>query len=131
MQSGAWGLNGIVGVRMQWNIGTFYTQKNNLNKLDIVRQQLSIQRDVFDYNRRMQVTQESAEIIRLSKVIENDERIVELRGNVRKAAEIKHENGTITTSELLQRIAEESNARSARSMHQIELRKAQYELQNL
>lgn len=131
MQSGAWGLNGIVGVRMQWNIGTFYTQKNNLNKLDIARQQIAVQRDVFDYNRRMQVAQESTEIVRLSKAIENDDRIVELRGNVRRAAEVKHENGTITTSELLQKIAEESNAQSTRSVHQIELRKAQYELQNL
>jgi len=131
MQSGAWGLNGIVGVRMQWSIGALYTQKNNLNKLDIARQQIAVQRDVFDYNRRMQVAQKSAEIARLSKAIENDDRIVELRGNVRRAAEIKLENGTITTSELLQKIAEESNAQSARSMHQIELRKAQYELKNL
>jgi len=131
MQSGEWGLNGIVGVRMQWNIGAFYTQKNSLNKLDITRQQIAVQRDVFDYNRRMQLVQENAEIVRLSKAIENDDRIVELRGNVRKAAEIKYENGTITTSELLQKITEESNAQSARSVHQIELRKAQYELQNL
>ena len=131
MQSGEWGLNGIVGVRMQWNIGAFYTQKNSLNKLDITRQQIAVQRDIFDYNRRMQLVQENAEIVRLSKAIENDDRIVELRGNVRKAAEIKYENGTITTSELLQKITEESNAQSARSVHQIELRKAQYELQNL
>ena len=131
MQSGEWGLNGIVGVRMQWNIGAFYTQKNNLNKLDITRQQIAVQRDVFDYNRRMQLLQENAEIVRLNKALENDDRIVELRGNVRKAAEIKYENGTITTSELLQKIAEESHAQSARSVHQIELRKAQYELQNL
>ncbi len=131
MQTSEWGLNGIVGLRMQWNIGAFYTQKNNLNKLDVASQQIAIQRDVFDYNRRMQVAQESAEIIRLGKAIENDDRIVELRGNVRRAAEIKLENGTITTSELLQKIAEESNALSTRSVHQIELRKAQYELQNL
>ena len=131
MQSSEWGLNGLVGVRMQWNIGAFYTQKNNLNKLDITRQQIAVQRDVFDYNRRMQLVQENAEIVRLSKAIENDDRIVELRGNVRKAAEIKYENGTITTSELLQKITDESNAQSARSVHQIELRKAEYELQNL
>jgi outer membrane protein TolC len=131
MQTSEWGLNGIVGLRMQWNIGALYTQKNNLNKLAVAHQQIAIQRDVFDYNRRMQVVQESTEIERLGKAIENDDRIAELRGSVRRAAESKHENGTITTSELLQRIAEESNARSARSVHRIELRKAQYELQNL
>ena len=131
MQSSEWGLNGIVGVRMQWNIGAFYTQKNSLNKLDITRQQIDVQRDVFLYNQRLQRMQENAEIVRLSKALENDGRIVALRGNVRKAAEVKYENGTITTTELLQKITDESAAQSNQAIHRIELIKAQYELQNL
>lgn len=131
MQSSEWGLNGIVGVRMQWNIGAFYTQKNNLNKLDITRQQIAVQRDVFLYNQHLQRMQENAEIVRLSKALENDDRIVTLRGNVRKAAEVKYENGTITTTELLQKITDESAAQSNQAVHRIELIKAQYELQNL
>jgi len=131
MQSSEWGLNGIVGVRMQWNIGAFYTQKNSLNKLDITRQQIDVQRDVFLYNQRLQRMQENAEIVRLSKALENDDRIVTLRGNVRKAAEVKYENGTITTTELLQKITDESAALSNQAVHRIELIKAQYELQNL
>jgi outer membrane protein TolC len=79
----------------------------------------------------MQVVQENAEIVRLRKALENDNRIVALRGNVRQAAEIKYENGTITTSELLQKITDESAALSAQALHRIELIKAQYELKNL
>ena len=131
MQSSAWGLNGIVGVRMQWNIGAFYTQKNRLNQLKLTGQQIDVQRDVFLYNQRLQRMQENAEIARLSKALENDDRIVELRGNVRKAAEVKYENGTITTTELLQKITDESAAQSNQAVHRIELIKAQYELQNL
>ena len=131
MQSAEWGLNGIVGVRMQWNIGAYYTQKNRLNQLELSRQRIDVQRDVFLYNRQMQVVQENAEIVRLRKALENDNRIVALRGNVRQAAEIKYENGTITTSELLQKITDESAALSAQALHRIELIKAQYELKNL
>jgi outer membrane protein TolC len=131
MQSGQWGLNGIVGLRMQWNLWGFYTQKNRMNQLDLAQQQLEVQRDVFLYNQRLQRKQESTEITRLTEALDNDERIVSLRGRVRKAAETKYENGTITTSELLQKIADESAARSARSLHQIELLKAKYELNNL
>ncbi|MBQ4395466.1 MAG: TolC family protein [Paludibacteraceae bacterium] len=131
MQSAEWGLNGIVGVRMQWNIGAYYTQKNRLNQLELSRQRIDVQRDVFLYNRQMQVVQENAEIVRLRKALEKDNRIVALRGNVRQAAEIKYENGTITTSELLQKITDESAALSAQALHRIELIKAQYELKNL
>ena len=49
----------------------------------------------------------------------------------RQAAAIKYENGTITTSELLQKITDESAALSAQALHRIELIKAQYELKNL
>jgi len=86
---------------------------------------------VFLYNQRLQRMQENAEIVRLSKALENDGRIVALRGNVRKAAEVKYENGTITTTELLQKITDESAAQSNQAIHRIELIKAQYELQNL
>lgn len=131
MQSGTWGLSAIVGVRMQWNIGAYYTQRNKLNQLDVSQKQIAVQRDVFLYNQRLDRTRENAEILRLSQALASDERIVELRGNVRRAAENKYENGTITTSELLQKISDESNARSARTMHKIELVKAQYEFENL
>lgn len=131
MQSGQWGLSGIVGVRMQWNLSAYYTQKNRMGQLDILQKQLEVQKDVFLYNQRLQKLQENTEIIRLTETLENDDRIVDLRRSVRRAAETKHENGTITTSELLQKIADESAAMSARSIHRIELIKAQYELENL
>lgn len=131
MQSSRWGLSGIVGVRMQWNIGAYYTQKNTLRQLDLRQEQIQVQEDVFLYNQRMQRMQENAEIVRLQQALQSDEQIVGLRGSVRQAAETKYENGTITISELLQTITNEDAAKSARAIHQIELIKATYELQNL
>ncbi len=123
-----WTLNGIVGVRMMWNIGAFYTKKNNFNKLDIAEQQIAIQRDVFLLNTQMQTTQDDGEIARMRSALEDDNRIVELRRSVRMAAESKLNNGVIDATDLLRKIADETTANLNRSTHEIELLQAIYRL---
>ena len=130
MRNANWSLNAIVGVRMIWNIGAYYTQSNRLNQLRIGQQQVQVQRDVFSFNNNMQQTQENSEIIRLRRALQDDERIIALRQSVREAAETIHKNGTIGTTELLQTITEESTAQSAQTIHQIELLKKTYELKH-
>ena len=128
MVSSEWTLNGIVGVRMSWNIGAFYTKKNNLSKLDAAERQIAVQRDVFLFNTGMQTTQDDGEIARLRSAIEDDNRIVELRRSVRMAAESKLENGVIDATDLLRKIADETTATLNRSTHEIELLQVTYRL---
>ena len=128
MVSSEWTLNAIVGVRMSWNIGAFYTKKNNLSKLDAAERQIAVQRDVFLFNTGMQTTQDDGEIARLRSAIEDDNRIVELRRSVRMAAESKLENGVIDATDLLRKIADETTATLNRSTHEIELLQATYRL---
>lgn len=128
MVSAEWTLNAIVGVRMSWNIGTFYTKKNNLNKLDAAERQISVQRDIFLFNTQMQTTQDDGEIARLRGALEDDNRIVELRRSVRMAAESRLENGVIDATDLLRKIADETTATLNRSTHEIELLQATYRL---
>ena len=128
MVSTDWSLNAIIGVRMSWNIGAFYTMKNNLEKLKTAELQIAVQRDVFLFNTRMQTTQDDGEIARLRKAVEDDERIVELRRRVRMAAESQLENGVIDATDLLCKITDETNAALARSTHEIELLQAIYRL---
>ena len=130
MKNANWSLNAVVGVRMIWNIGAYYTQSNRLNQLRVAQQQVAVQRDVFSFNNKMEQTQENSEIIRLRRSLQDDERIIELRRSVREAAETKHKNGTIGTTELLQTITDESTAQSAQTLHQIELLKKTYELKH-
>ena len=128
MVSSDWTLNAIVGVRMSWNIGAFYTKRNNLEKLNAAQKQIAVQRDVFLFNTEMQTTQEDGEIARLRKAIEDDNRIVELRRRVRMAAESQLENGVIDATDLLRKINDETSATLARSTHEIELLQAIYRL---
>lgn len=128
MTSTEWTPNAIVGIRMLWNIGGFYTKKNDLKKLNIAQHQIAIQRDIFLFNTELQTTQDSREIARLRQVIAEDGRIVELRRSVRMAAESKLKNGVIDATDLLRKVAEETSATLSRSTHEIELLQAQYRL---
>ena len=128
MVSSAWTPNAIVGVRMSWNIGAFYTKRNNLEKLNAAEKQIAIQRDVFLFNTEMQTTQDDGEIARLHQAITDDSRIVELRRRVRMAAESQLKNGVIDATDLLRKISDETAAALARSTHEIELLQATYRL---
>lgn len=131
MMSHEWRFDVIAGVRMSWNIGAFYTRRNNLEKLNSSRQQVAIQRDVFLFNSEMQSMQQDGEVTRLEKAIEEDNRIVELRRSVRMAAESRLENGVIDTNDLLRKITDETTATLNRSTHEIELLQAKYNLKNI
>ena len=131
MMSSEWRLDGMIGVKMSWNIGAFYTKNNDIKKLDIKQQQIDIQRDVFLFNSDLQTSHEDSEIARLRKVIDDDDRIVELRHRVRIAAESQLTNGVIDTTELLKKISDETIAKLNKSSHEIELLQATYRLKNI
>lgn len=128
MVSPNWTPNAVVGVRFSWNIGAFYTKRNNLAKINTAQEQIALQRDIFLFNTEMQTTEEDGEIARLMSAIKDDDRIVELRRRVRIAAESQLENGVIDSTDLLRKITDETNAALSRSTHEIELLQATYRL---
>ena len=130
MMSSDWTLNGIVGVRMSWNIGAFWTKKNTLQSLRTARGQVEVQRDIFLFNTQLRTTQEEGEIARLRDAVADDERIAELRRSVRMAAESQLENGVIDTTDLLRKITDETTAVLNKNTHEIELLQAAYKLKH-
>lgn len=128
MLSSDWSWNAMVGVQFSWDFGALYTRKNDLSKLRTARREIDVQQEVFQFNTDLQVAGQQGEIDRLRKALADDDRIVALRRSVRRAAESKLRNGVIDTTDLLQKITDEANARSARSAREIELLKAIYQL---
>lgn len=130
MMNNDWSWNALLGVKLSWNFGAYYTQKNNLDKLRTSRKQIEVQRDIFLFNTTLQATQDNGNIARLRRALADDDRIVALRRSVREAAESKLRNGVIDTHDLLMKITDEANASMARSMREIELLKTLYELKH-
>lgn len=123
-------LNGMVGVRLSWNIGRFYTSRNDRRKLSTAIDELENRREVFLFNNRLQSTEDAAAIEKYRKMMNEDDEIISLRTAVRRSAEAKHEHGIIDVNELLQEIIREHNARTDLSTHETEMLKSIYELKN-
>lgn len=123
-----WTWNYIVGVRMQWNISSFYTRKNSLSKLDLARKQVENTRETFRFNTALQLSEEQQTVERLQKVAADDAKIIALRTSIRQATEAKLQNGVISVSDLLAELTKENNAKITRSIHEIELLKSIYDI---
>lgn len=65
------------------------------------------------------------------EIMQDDDRIIELRTKIRIASESKWQNGIITMSELLKDITNETNARLDKSIHELEWLKKIYELKSI
>ena len=123
-----WSLNGMIGARLSWNIGALYTRKNDKAKLNVQRSMFNVQRDVFLFNNNLEKIQQSESIDRYRRLMADDEEIITLRSQVRKAAESKLRHGIIDVNDLLREINAENSARVQKSMHEIEMLKEMYEL---
>ena len=128
MMSRNWSLNGMVGARLQWNIGALYTRKNDKARIQLQRDMAETSRDVFLFNNRLEQLQQQENISRYRRLMTADDEIIALRASVRKAAESKLAHGIIDVNDLLKEINAENGARVQQSMHEIEMLKEVYDL---
>lgn len=128
MSSRAWTFNVMAGIKASWSIDAFYNKKNNKSRLALDNEGIDANADIFRLNTEMLSAQQQEDIRSRRALIEEDRRIVELRTSVRKAAEAKLENGVIDTTDLLDKITDESTAAVNAAYHRIELVRAIYKL---
>lgn len=118
----------IAGVWLSWNFGSLYTLKNDRRVIENKRQQLDTNRDVFLFNTRLEMTQQDQAIRSLEKQMQDDNEIIRLRTNIRKSAEAKVANGTLTVTEMLRELTNESLARQSKALHEIQRLMGIYQL---
>ena len=120
--------NAMVGARITWNIGALYTRRNDKAKIRLQRESAEVGRECFMLENQMQQIGQDENIMRYSRLMADDEEIITLRQNVRKAAESKLEHGIIDVNDLLKEINGENAARIGQAIHEIEMLKEIYDL---
>lgn len=111
----------IAGMRLTWNFGGLYTLRNDKRVIGNNRRKLLSNREVFLFNTRLQATQENSAIRSVRALMREDDEIIALRVNIRKAAEAKVANGTLTVTDMLREITAESLARQTKALHEVQL----------
>lgn len=128
MMNRKWSLNGIVGIKLSWNVSAFYTHKNDKARLSAQREMIENAREVFLFNNKLEEIQQNENINRYQTMMKSDDEIIELRTNVRKAAESKLTHGIIDVISLLREINNENAAKTQQSIHEIDMLKEMYNL---
>lgn len=123
-----WSLNGMIGARLTWNIGAFYTRKNDKEKMHMQRKTAETNRSVFLFNNNLEQIQQNEDIERYRKLMTDDEEIINLRSSIRKAAESRLSHGIIDVNDLLKEITNENAAKVQQCVHEIEMLKKIYDL---
>lgn len=128
MMQHKWSLNGLVGVKLSWNIGALYTHRNDKARLRLQREQIENAREVFLFNNSIDEIQQKENINRYRKMMQNDDEIIDLRTHIRKAAESKLAHGIIDVNSLLREINNENAAKAQQAIHEIDMLKEMYNL---
>jgi outer membrane protein TolC len=121
----------IGGLRLSWNFGASYTRKNDLHKIEINKNSMDAQRDLFLYSTRLALARENQSIARLRRLLLDDDEIIALRQSIRQSAEAKVANGTATVTDLMRELTRENLARQTKTLHEIDLLSAIYSLKNI
>lgn len=120
----------IGGLRLSWNFSGFYSQKNNINKIELSKKTVDIQKETFLFNTDLKLKQQKTDIEKLLNTVKTDEEIISLRANIKKSTSAKLENGTATVTDLIRDVNAESQAKQLKSLHDIQLIMSIYQLKN-
>lgn len=120
--------NIMAGVKVTWNIDAFYTKKNTARRTAVDTANIMSEKEIFLFNTGMQSVSQQEKISGLRSVMADDAKIIELRTNVRKAAESQLENGVIDATALLTKITDENQAKLTARFHEIQLIQEIYNL---
>lgn len=120
--------NIIAGIKVSWNIDSFYTRKNSSSRTALNEAEISADRDMFMFNSHIQTATQTETIRGIRELMNDDSRIVALRASVRKAAESQLDNGIIDITALLTKISEENSAMLTSKYHEILLLQEIYKL---
>ena len=113
------------GVRLNWNFSGFYNTKRDKQLLDVNNQIIDTQRDLFLFNTKLSLRQNSNEISRLNDLMKVDEQIIALRARIKETAKVQLDNGVITANDYLRELNAEDQAKQSQTLHQVQWMLAQ------
>lgn len=112
---------GSANITVKWNVSSLYGLKRERKKLEIGKNMIEVQRDVFLFNIQATMTTQNAQLEALSGMIEKDQLIIEKRHSVTQTAISQMENGKITVANYLTQLNAELQAKLNKKVHEIRL----------
>jgi outer membrane protein TolC len=117
------------GVRLNWPLGGLYTMKKEKELNEINKMNVDVQKETFLLNTSTQLKAQESEIDKYRQLVATDQAIIDLRTQVKNASLAQLENGVITANDYLREVNNESLARQALIVHNVQLLQAEINYQ--
>ena len=117
-----------VGIKLNWTVFDWNANKKQRASLLINKEIVDNEEEIFQLNTNIELQQKQTEINKLSRLINSDLEIIELRKKILKSAESQLKNGVITSSAYITEVTNLFEAEYNLSTHKTEmlLEKANY-----
>jgi len=109
------------GIQLNWNPFDWNATKKQKKSLQINKDIIENQQEIFELNTNIELNQQEAEIEKFSALIESDKTIIELRKKVLKSVSSQLKNGVITSSVYITELTNLYEAEKNLSTHKIEM----------
>lgn len=119
------------GITLSWKISPFYTRKNDLRSIETKKSMINQERETFLFNIHLQNEKEQSVVEDLREKLKQDDEIIRLRENIHSVSVTKVKNGIQTINEMLRDVNAVNEARQQKSIHEIQLLEAMYQLKNI
>lgn len=119
------------GITLSWKISPFYTRKNDLRSIETKKSMIDQERETFLFNIHLQKEKEQSVVEDLREKLKQDDEIIRLRENIHNVSVTKVQNGIQTINEMLRDVNAVNEARQQKSIHEIQLLEAMYQLKNI
>ena len=111
----------MVGLKLNWNIFDWSASKKQRKSLQINKDIIDNQQEIFELNTNIELNQQQSEINKISALIRSDETIIDLRKKILNSADSQLKNGVITSSAYITELTNLYEAENNLSTHKIQL----------
>lgn len=109
----------LAGLSVSWDIGGLYRHGNNKKLEEISVSKLHNREETFLFNTRLLLGEAEMELQKYQDLLDKDRELLDIKKRIKKAFEVKYENGVCTMTELLDKTNDEQLAQQQLILHEI------------
>lgn len=118
---------GLGGLKLNWNLFDWGIAKKEKTKIDIQKQQITVDRAVFEFDIQKRENEYLEKIDALEAQIQKDEEIVGLQSEILKQSSVQLKEGVINSNDYVIQVNAELAARQELELHSVQKQKLQIE----
>jgi len=111
----------LVGLSTSWDISGLYKSSNNRQLEKIQKDRINAQQEAFLFTNNLQLKQAESDIEKQKAILAKDDQIVVMKEKIKKSYQLKKDNALCSMNDLITAINNESQARSNKALHNVQL----------